>query len=172
LVEKIGELWADGSLKVVNEHMASAVIRSFLGDMIRASASKPNAPGIVVTTPAGHLHELGALLLAVAASDAGWNTLYLGPNLPAEEIAAAVEQSGARLVALSIVHPAEEPRLHWELTKLRQLLSEDVLLIVGGSAAAAYRATLEKIQATYLEDITSFRKQLEKFRVGDARFES
>ena len=38
-----------------------------------------------MATPAGEHHELGALLAANAAMDIGWEVIYLGSDLPADE---------------------------------------------------------------------------------------
>jgi methanogenic corrinoid protein MtbC1 len=59
--------------------------------MIDSSKNNESAPKILVTTPQGQLHELGALIVSAVASTEGWNVTYLGPNLPAEEIVGAAE---------------------------------------------------------------------------------
>lgn len=160
LIERLGDLWAEGYFRPSHEHMASAVIRSFLGDILRTSQVPPTAPGILVTTPVGQLHELGALVIAAVAVSVGWRTTYLGPNLPAEEIVGAAEQSQSRVVALSVVYPTGDPRLIEELTKLAQNLPDTVVIIAGGRAADAYGETLDRIGAIRLSDISSFRAKL------------
>jgi len=59
LLRKIGDLWGEGTLKVANEHMATAVIRSFLGELLVSAYGSQSAPRIVVTTPPGEWHEIG-----------------------------------------------------------------------------------------------------------------
>jgi len=164
LVQKIGDLWAEGSLKVANEHMSSAVIRSFLGDLLRSSEVPPEAPKMIVATPTGQLHELGALIVATVANAVGWHAIYFGPNLPAEEIAVAVERTGARVVALSIVSPEDDPRLPGELRKLRRYLPESTVIIAGGRAAPGSQKTLEDIGALIIQDIHSLPENLEALR--------
>ncbi len=161
LLQAIGDRWREGSLRVIHEHLASAVVRSYLGTL-RGSPSRPGAPRIIVTTPAGQIHELGALLAAAAAGEEGWEVSYLGPNLPAEEIAAAVRQEAARAVALSIVHPARDPLLGEELRRLRALLGPGYPLLVGGQAAASYGAVLEEIGAQPVGDLSELPLRLRK----------
>ncbi len=165
LLQKIGELWRDGTLRVIHEHMATAVTRSFLGNVRSAYEVPETAPGVVTTTPVGQLHELGALMASATASAEGWRVTYLGPNLPAEEIAAAARQNQARAVALSIIYPADDPRLEPELQKLRRLLPGDVALLIGGRAAVNYRATLEVLGVQLIKDMASFSAILEALRV-------
>ena len=69
LFEKIGNLWRNGSLKIVNEHMANSVTRTFLLDMLRAIEVPDSAPRIVIATTGGQWHDLGALTVALTASE-------------------------------------------------------------------------------------------------------
>ena len=164
LTQKVGEMWSDGSLKIFGEHMAMSVIRSFLGDLLRSAQIPPQAPRMVVSTPVGQLHEFGALIVSAVAMTMGWSPTYLGPNLPAEEISAAVDQTAARLVALSIVHPVDDPRVDRELQKLSRYLN--VPLIVGGRAAKAYEHTLKKIKAVVIYDIGDLSRTLSSILSG------
>ena len=164
LMHQIGDSWQSGQVRVAHEHLATAVIRSFMGSLETAFDVPESAPRIVLSTPAGQLHEVGALIAAATASSEGWRAVYLGPNLPAEEIAAAAQQSRAAAVALSIVYPEDEPRVASELRKLRQLLPKDVVLILGGRAAGSYAAVIEAIGASHPHDMLAFRSLLDALR--------
>ncbi|HTI70019.1 MAG TPA: cobalamin-dependent protein, partial [Candidatus Limnocylindria bacterium] len=122
------------------------------------------APVLVVATPAGQVHELGALLAAAAAANLGWHVTYLGASLPAAEIAGAARQSRARAVALSLVYPEDDPRMEGELTRLRESLPPAVTLLVGGRAAPAYRNTLKRIGAVQINDLARFGEALDGLR--------
>src|SRR6185503_3081649 len=52
LMRRIGDLWHQGALRPIHEHMASSVVRSFLGGMHGAYHAETSAPHLVVTTPA------------------------------------------------------------------------------------------------------------------------
>lgn len=165
LIERVGELWAEGGLKVAHEHLATAVVSAFVEGMRTAFDVRPDAPRVVLTTPAGERHELGALLAVATAASDGWDVTYLGPDLPAEEIAAAVRQRRARVVGLSVVHPAEnDPSVEAEIRKLRRHLGDDVDIIVGGRAAAAYEEVLTEVGAAVVEDLAYFRGALQALR--------
>ncbi len=73
--------------------------------------------------------------MAAAAAEAGWRAVYLGPDLPAADIAAAAEIR-ARAVALSLVHTAEARSLGGEVARLAQRLGPRVPLAIGGPAVA------------------------------------
>ncbi|ANM30127.1 hypothetical protein ABI59_11905 [Acidobacteria bacterium Mor1] len=169
LLREIGDLWREGTLRVAHEHLASAIVRSFLGALKNrgnAGVAAESGPEVVVTTPAGQIHELGALMVAVTASLDGWRVTYLGPNLPAEEIAAAVRGRDCKALAMSVVYPADDPQLVVELRRLRDLLPEGLPVIVGGSAAHGYGQVLAEVGATVREDMQAFRRELESIRFG------
>ena len=104
MMQTIGDLWRDGSLRIMHEHLASAIVRTLLGGLATPASLSPMRP-IIITTPAGQLHEIGALIAASIAGVEGWRVTYLGPNLPAEDVAAAVQQDPARVIGLSIIYP-------------------------------------------------------------------
>jgi DNA-binding transcriptional MerR regulator/methylmalonyl-CoA mutase cobalamin-binding subunit len=164
----LGELWQEGSLSAAHEHFASAALRVFLGNAARPFAAAESAPCLVVATPAGQLHELGAVMISTAAGNLGWRVAYLGVSLPAAEIAGAAQQKQARAVALSVVYPSDDSGLPAELTQLRRLVGAQMPIIVGGRAASAYRDALTGIGAVLLEDFDAFGKLLDSLRVRPA----
>jgi DNA-binding transcriptional MerR regulator/methylmalonyl-CoA mutase cobalamin-binding subunit len=164
LVQTIGDLWRNGTITAAHEHFASAVIRIFLGHAAKPFAGVEGAPVLVVATPSGQLHELGALLVGAAAANLGWHVTYLGASLPAAEIAGAARQDRAVAVALSLVYPEDDPRLEAELARLREMLPPETLLLVGGRAMPAYRAALEKVGALQIKDLTHLGSVLDDLR--------
>jgi len=164
LAQVIGELWREGSITAAHEHFASAVIRIFLGHAARPFASPAGGPVLVVATPSGQLHELGALLVGAAASNLGWHVTYLGASLPAAEIAGAARQNRARAVALSLVYPEDDSRLEGELATLRELLPPETFLLAGGRAMPAYRDALERIGTLQVKDLPHFCSILDDLR--------
>lgn len=162
LLEKMGESWERGDMRVVHEHVASSVIRTFLANLQDGFVVVDNAPSIVVGTPMRQGHELGALIASATAASEGWKVTYLGSGLPAEEIASAAHLKGAEVVALSLVYPTGDPYLASELKKLRRLLGDERSLIVGGSAATGYSKTLDSISAILVEDLSQLREALRR----------
>lgn len=163
-LQKIGEKWQEGSLKVVHEHLASAVLRSFLGELLISYKAPENAPSIISTTLSGQYHEFGATIAALVAISEGWRGIYLGPNLPAEEIAFAASQNRAKAIALSLVYPSDDPWLGKEIIKLRRLAGDDIIILAGGRIVEHYQATLSEINAVAVKNMTEFRKALRDAR--------
>lgn len=155
LMQRIGDRWQEGSLRVVHEHLATAMVRTFLGTL-RNGHTRENAPKVVVTTPSGQHHELGALLAAAAADEAGWSVYYLGPNLPAEEIAAAALQIKASAIALSLAYRDNEHVVADELRKLRTYLGPDFPIFLGGRAVAGLEAALAGANIRLTDELADF----------------
>ena len=168
LVAQIGEAWRAGTLKVAHEHVASSCIRTFVTQMTRPVALHPRAPVMVATTPSGQLHELGAVLVAAAATHGGWRVVYAGISLPSEEIVSVALAQGARAVALSIVHPEDDPDLPTELRRLRRLLPAGIHILVGGRASAGYEAVLAEIGAIRVASLPQLAEVLDQMRRGPA----
>lgn len=142
LLIQVGDNWQQGVMRPSHERIATVVIRELLLTPVPGSQLPANAPELVVATPSGELHELGALIVACSARDLGWYVTYLGPNLPVEEIAACAIARHAAAVALSVVFPENCPVILEKLGRMRELLPPSMRLIVGGRAAEGYHAAL------------------------------
>jgi DNA-binding transcriptional MerR regulator/methylmalonyl-CoA mutase cobalamin-binding subunit len=167
LFEEIGNLWRNGSLKIINEHMATSVTRTLLLNMLGATAGSDTAPRIVIATAVGQWHDMGALTVALTAAEYGWHPLYYGPNLPVEEIAAAVEQSSARAVAISITHLLEHHPLVNELRKLRRYIGNDLIIYVGGQAVSGHPQIIEEINAKHIPTIDQLSEEFDSALDGN-----
>jgi methanogenic corrinoid protein MtbC1 len=84
-------------------------------------------------------------MVGMLAAMHGWSVLYLGPDLPSEEIAYAVVSTQADILMLSVTNlrPADCER---QISAIERGLPERVTIFVGGRAAkipAQSRAQLE-----------------------------
>ncbi len=159
LIALTGEEWKDGQLGEAQEHLHTAVIRDFLAASVPGADVPVNAPEMIVCTPAGTAHELGALLATATARDLGWRVTYLGAGLPASEIAKAANARRVRVVALSLVYPLGCELVAGEITKLRQLLPSNVAIVAGGRAAQSYCTALAAINGIHWPaDLAAFDK--------------
>jgi len=143
-LDELGQRWESGEICIASEHAASAMLRTQLGALLAAQPVNGKAP-VVCTTPAGEQHELGALLAAVVIAMHGRRAIYLGANLPAEQIAEAARLSKAGCVALSLVGlSAEAARV--ELLALCSALPPGVQVLVGGRRVAELPGLPERVQ--------------------------
>jgi methanogenic corrinoid protein MtbC1 len=149
-------------MRIGSEHLATALLRSLLGSALLPSANSLRGPRVVFATLTGERHELGLLMAALSALGAGANPVYLGPEVPVEELLYAVSCSRAAVVALSIV-AAPASNVAGSLEALRARLPADVHMWVGGAGASALElpANVDRIEGY---------EQLEQ-RVGLLAFE-
>jgi methanogenic corrinoid protein MtbC1 len=160
LMHEIGDEWRAGRLTIAHEHLASAAVLAVVFEAIRAVPEVPAAPRLLVATPSGEHHGVGAALAAATAALDGWTIVYLGVDVPAADIVAAAGATGARAVALSVVHPADLAHVGRELRAARAALQPHVPLMVGGASAAHMRSTLEDAGIVFCESIAEMRKVL------------
>lgn len=164
LLEAVGDRWHSGAISPAHEHLATATTRDALAWVMRSYAPPIDAPKILVATPTGELHELGAMMAAVTAAEAGWRVQYLGPNIPAGDLAKAAVKIRADAVALSLVHPDHAASTVGEIVALRRGLPATVPVIVGGAAGVANADQLAGVGATIAADARAFRAELESIR--------
>lgn len=164
LMDRIGDLWEAGEFRVIHEHLASSVVRSYLGNLQSAYSAPGDAPRLICTTPTGQLHEFGALIAAATAAAVGWRTTYLGPSLPAAEIAAAARRMEASAVALSLISSEATALIH-ELIRIRSQLPDEIHLILGGRGAESCRQALEGMNVIIVRDIGDFRSVIQQLPI-------
>ena len=148
LLSRIRTGGPSGRVGAAREDLAIVVIRGFLEWVVRAVDVGEGAPVLVAATVAGEGDELGALLSVVSGAVEGWKGLFLGPRLPAEEIAATALRLEAEVVTLFCAEPLAAQALPGEIMKLRRRLPADVHLLVGGPLA------VEKEMGTPPEGVT------------------
>ena len=161
---QLGQLWHEGSLRPAHEHLASVVVRNVFASLAASHRTTAGAPELIVATLPGQWHEFGALAATATALSEGWRVTYLGPNLPAEDVAATAQSRRARAVAISLVYPADDAHLHAELVRLRRLLPASTALVAGGQASGAYAAALGQADALVATSLAEFRHWLRRLR--------
>jgi DNA-binding transcriptional MerR regulator/methylmalonyl-CoA mutase cobalamin-binding subunit len=159
---RVGHGWAEGSVSVAQEHMATAVFRRVLGWLFRVYEVRGTAPRLVVATLPSQIHEFGALMVATSAAAEGWAVTYLGPDLPVDDLVSAVGQTGARAVAISAVYVPEGADLLTALREMRAALPERVPLLVGGAATSEIGAEAEAAGARVIASLPELRAMLRR----------
>jgi DNA-binding transcriptional MerR regulator len=136
-LRETGAQWEAGTISPAHEHLVSGIIRGILGGILRAMP-RPGASRVVFATPSGERHELGLLCGAILAASAGYSVLFLGPDLPAADIAHAVRKSEAKALVLSGTAPGIDYAALRSFTKL----PASVDIWVGGARADDLRAAV------------------------------
>lgn len=137
LLRRVGDEWHAGRITPAQEHLGSSVLHDLAMQTMRAFPAPSGAGRVLVGTPAGDRHAIGAALIGAVAAVQGWDVVYVGADLPASEIAGAAIAAQVRLVALSVVYVDDSQRVLGELRAIRALLPRDIAMIAGGAGAAS-----------------------------------
>jgi methanogenic corrinoid protein MtbC1 len=131
---ELGRLWHLHRVSVAQEHVASAISRRTMAQLMATAPLCDPAGRTVVAACVGHeLHEIGLQMVADFFEMAGWDVHYLGPNTPAEAIVTTASEASADLVALSTAMSWRVPALGQTIASLRaDERTRDTPVIVGG----------------------------------------
>ncbi|WP_411887973.1 MerR family transcriptional regulator [Hydrocarboniphaga effusa] len=150
-----------GELRLAHEQFAMAYLRRFVGDLLSTKSVHSIGATVLVCAPVSSLHEIGALASAVTANREGWQVVYLGVGLPADEIAFVAERRHARAVIVSLSGNGDDDRVESELSSLRNRLDTELPVIVVGRDAERHRSTLQSIGARSAITQTELTAELE-----------
>jgi DNA-binding transcriptional MerR regulator/methylmalonyl-CoA mutase cobalamin-binding subunit len=142
LLRRVGDEWHAGRLTPAQEHLVSSTVHDIVVGVMRSFPQQKGAPKLLCATLTGERHVIGAALVGAAAAVDGWSVLYLGADLPTEEIARAARIAGVRAVAVSVVYPEHRKTVLAELRSLRTQLPASIRLFAGGAGANLLRAEL------------------------------
>ena len=166
LMRQAGENWHNGTFTIAQEHLFSACMRNLLGGMVRLHRPGTNAGRILLTTPAGELHEFGILAAAMLAVSQDFQVTYLGPNLPAGEILATAEKCLPDIVVLGIMKMNATPAVGGEMARLASGLPVLTELWVGGTGATGVLAGVVRNGAFILDDLADFERHLNRWQTA------
>ena len=141
LLIHLGNRWSDLPGAVAEEHFFATYIRSKLGARLQHRTRYALGPLIVAACAPGEQHELGLLLFALEAHEAGLRTILLGADTPAQDLALAQQRCGGAAVVISgCVEPA-----HGFLEAALPALVRQVKVpvFVGGAAAVRHRQAIK-----------------------------
>jgi MerR family transcriptional regulator, light-induced transcriptional regulator len=160
LVRHTGEDRRAGGLAAGTEHLVAVTLRRVLEGIMPALHVARDAPNLLLATPAGDRHEIEAVMAAAAAAAEGWCVTYLGPGVPASEIAAAATNVSARAVGVTVPRVGGHDFLLGELRALQLRLSPGVPLLVGGTGARPLAVELQRAGIHVIENLADLRAVL------------
>ena len=100
---EIGRLWQSNQLSVAHEHYCTASTQFIMSQLYPFifRSDRPCRGTIVAACVTGELHELGARMLCDLLELEGWNTIYLGANVPSTGVLEVLRDNGCDILALS-----------------------------------------------------------------------
>ena len=148
LLVHLGERWQNLPGAIAEEHFFAMYLRSKLGARLQHRMRYATGPRIVAACAPGEQHEIGLLLFALEAHQAGLQTVLLGADMPLEDIVIAQRRSGGDAVVISSSVAPAAGFLERALPALvRQV---DVPVFVGGVTALHHRQAITAAGAVAL----------------------
>ncbi len=130
---EIGRLWQINRISVAQEHYCTAATQAIMSQLYPYIFSgQRNGRTLVAACVAGDLHELGARVVSDLLEMEGWDTIYLGANVPSSDIARVVIEREAKLLALSTTMTFHVRVTASLIDEIRRSRAAAVKIMVGG----------------------------------------
>jgi excisionase family DNA binding protein len=101
VLTEVGERWAQGRLRILDEHRISHRLERTLTLCCGHLAVPEGGPAALLVTAEGDDHTLGLSLAELCVREAGWRPFWGGRGAPLAEVAAAVRSGEVALLGVS-----------------------------------------------------------------------
>jgi len=98
---EVGWRWETGRLDVYREHAISSQIQSHLSLLMTGHQKNPQGPRFLGFAVSGDQHELGIRMISDILQYSGWNSLFLGVNLPVLSMVTAIRDFRPAVIGIS-----------------------------------------------------------------------
>lgn len=133
VLRHVGDLWASNECDVGQEHFATAFVRGKLAGIIEdLDTGAARGPEAVCAGVPGELHECGLMAAAIHLATRGWRVVYLGPNVPLDDLRRVLHQRRPALFCTSVVNAASIGDFRALAHALREAAPPETEVVVGG----------------------------------------
>ncbi|MBI4898142.1 MAG: diguanylate cyclase [Actinobacteria bacterium] len=135
-MENIGRLWEVDKITVADEHLATAISHQVLIRLIEAlhTAAPGSRENVLLAAIEGQHHVLGLRMVADVLEGAGYNVLYLGPDVPVDSLRDFAAQHNPVVTGLSYAVPLNVNNLAESVFAVREA-APMTRVMLGGRAA-------------------------------------
>ncbi|MBM7661571.1 methanogenic corrinoid protein MtbC1 [Bacillus mesophilus] len=130
----VGELWELNEIKVADEHIASNVchllIARQLAELPKQNQIELSFKGMFFCIEEEE-HSLGIRMVSSLFKEHGWNTRFLGANLPVKDAIIYANRWRPEVIGISVSIVYHLPKLIQFLNEINQLVYEPEILVGG-----------------------------------------
>ncbi len=158
--EKIGIYWQIGSVFPAQEHLVSNLVRERIlmnSKNIKTSSSKK---AILFYLPENEMHELGILFYNYIAKKEGLNTIYLGANVPMEDLQGLANLTFIDFVCTAFINAADKDKMESYFKELSLIFKGKSILVSGEQVIQNKPKLPSSFNIVY--DVSTFRKYIMK----------
>lgn len=146
---EVGQRWRHNQISVAQEHLATALCQTLLaGALLRVEPAPRRYRRALFACVEGNFHCLGLRMVADAFELAGWDSAYLGADVPTIALFRQIDSSRPDLVGLSVSLP-QQVKVVRELIRMCRLeLGEQCPpIMVGGLAMNSVDELWRRVEA-------------------------
>lgn len=138
--ERIGVLWQAGSIYVTHEHFVSNLVRKHLIVETARFDNRSSDKSMLLFLPEDEMHELGLLYLNYLASSNGYKCIYLGQNVPFNDLVQLLNSHSFDYICTSFIYAVERQALEQYLVNLSRTYKNKI--IISGRQIGIHKPTL------------------------------
>jgi len=131
---EVGRLWHTRQISVAQEHYCTAATQLAMGQLYPLlNSQQRNGKRVVSISVNGELHEVGLRVVSDLFEADGWDTVYLGANVPAQSALKAIEEHRPNILLISATMTFHIPALEKLIRLIRSSeAAAKCRIIVGG----------------------------------------
>lgn len=131
---EVGRLWQANKISVAQEHYCTAATQLAMSQLYDHLFALPKRGyKMVAASVASETHEVGLRIVADLFEADGWDTHYLGANLPDQSVLQTIEQQQPDILILSATMAFHLPEVEQLIARIRSLESDKPCkIMVGG----------------------------------------
>ena len=152
VLKETGRMWETNEIDVSGEHFVSHATESLMGQLRRYLVTgSPAKATVVLAAVPGELHEIGLRMVSDLAEADGFRCVFLGANTPTGDIAKAVADRKAGILAVSATVTFNADMVADALQRVRAQASRRgrrrLPIVAGGQAFNFDRTLWEQVGA-------------------------
>ncbi len=152
---RIGDLWEQGAISVADEHLATALTQQVMAGIYGPNLGHKAKPErILLAAVEGEQHALGLRMAADVIELGGYETAYLGADVPTDALLAATATRSIDLVALSATMMDSASALDRAISEI-QRTNPKMIVLFGGQGARSRRQDDGAVLVQDLEQLLS-----------------
>lgn len=145
---EIGRLWHLGEVSTAEEHLVTFTTQRTMAVLATAARPAPaNGKTAIVAAVATNAHDIGLRAVADLFQMAGWRAIFLGADVPIEDLPGMINYFQADLLLLGATLSTQLPRVENTIAAARTRAERPVKIIVGGAAFDEAPAVWKKVGA-------------------------
>lgn len=132
---EIGRLWQTNKISVAQEHFCTGATQLVMSQLYPyLFTGEKKSQKMVMACFSGELHEMGARMVTDFFEMEGWDTYYLGANMPIESLVRYLSDIKPQCLAISATMTFHVSAVEEMIRKIRSApdVSPDLKILVGG----------------------------------------